>query len=86
MATDLILNKGVQLVSGEHVFDETDGRDMVIICLPIHKTPETKSGESKKGNLYKIEEATPGIFNQSIVVNGEVYRVDAGVSRFIREL
>jgi|3_EtaG_2_1085321.scaffolds.fasta_scaffold102947_2 hypothetical protein len=86
MATDLILNKGVNLVSGEHVFDETDGRDQVIICLPIHKTPEMKSGKSRKGNFYKVEEATPGIWNYVLVLDGVAYTVAASVSRHVNEL
>ena len=86
MATDLILNKGVNLVSGEHVFDETDGRDQVIICLPIHPEPLMKSGKSRKGNFYKVEEATPSIWNYVLVLDDVAYNVAASVSRHINEL
>ena len=82
----LVLNKGVNRVSGEHISDEDRGRDFIVIAIPIHETPESKQGVSKRGKPYHIQEACPSIFGFTEVINGKAFDVRASVSRFVNDL
>lgn len=85
-ASNLVLKKGVNRVSGEHVSDETDGRDFVVIALPLHKEPVRKKGTSKRGFPYDFTEACPSLFGFTEVIDGVVYNIKADVSRPNKDL